>query len=59
MTISTGLQETPTDDGAARQQEGLVDFRPPFVADAKSAKLMQPGDGALDDPAALYAVMAS
>ena len=39
------------DDGAAQQHEGQVQLIVAFVADAQAAEVVQPGEGALYDPA--------
>ena len=48
---SCGLQEAPADEAAAELHEGFVDIGTALKADPESSELMQPGDGALDDPA--------
>jgi hypothetical protein len=45
------LQEAPTNQRTAEGQECFVDLRQPFVPDAQSAELVQPGERALHDPA--------
>ena len=39
------------DEAAGDGDEGFVDVGASFVADAESSVLVEPGDGALDDPA--------
>jgi hypothetical protein len=39
------------DQAAGKGEEGFVDVGAAFVADAQAPVLMQPGQGALDDPA--------
>ena len=39
------------DQDTPEREEGLVDVGAAFVADAEASELVQPGDGALDDPA--------
>ncbi len=39
------------DEAAAECEEGLVDVVATFVADEQSFEVVQPGEGALDDPA--------
>jgi hypothetical protein len=40
----------PTDQGAPEGQEGVVEIGAAFPADAEPAEVVQPGEGALDDP---------
>jgi len=47
------LEEFEADEAAADREECFVDVIAAFVADAQAAVLMQPGDGAFDDPALL------
>jgi len=47
------LQKLEADEAAADRKEGFVDVVSAFVADAEAPVLVQPGDGALDDPALL------
>ncbi len=37
-------------NGTAESKEGEVNIGPALIADAKSAELMEPAQGALDDP---------
>jgi hypothetical protein len=39
------------DEAAGEVKEGFVDVGAAFVADAEASVLVQPGEGALDDPA--------
>ncbi len=45
------MEEAPADEGAAEGEERLVDVGAPFVTHEQAAVSVQPGDGALDDPA--------
>lgn len=40
-----------TDEGAGEGEKGVMNVIAPFVADAQAAAAVQPGQGALDDPA--------
>jgi hypothetical protein len=42
---------SPTDEAAGEGEEGFVDVGAAFVADAEAAVLVQPCEGAFDDPA--------
>jgi hypothetical protein len=39
------------DEAAGEGEEGLVDVGAAFVADAETPVVVQPGEGAFDDPA--------
>jgi hypothetical protein len=39
------------DEAAAEREQGVVDVGAAFVADEQSFEVVQPGEGALDDPA--------
>jgi len=39
-----------TDEAAGEAEEGFVDVGAAFVAGAEASVLVQPGEGALDDP---------
>lgn len=45
------LEEVEADERATELEEGIVDVIPALVADDEAPHLVQPGDGALDDPA--------
>jgi hypothetical protein len=45
------LQPSEADEAASEGKEGLVDFVSAVVADEQSLVVVQPGEGALDDPA--------
>ena len=50
----TTTRDTIEADGAACEfQQGLVELGSAFIADAKPFELMEPGEGALDDPTGL------
>jgi hypothetical protein len=42
---------SPTDEAAGEGEEGFVDVGAALVADAEAAVLVQPCEGAFDDPA--------
>jgi hypothetical protein len=45
------LKELEADEAAADREERFVDVVAAFVADAQPSVLVQPSEGALDDPA--------
>src|SRR5918998_4590552 len=45
------LEGVEADEGAAKGEEGVMDVGPAFVADSQAAIAIEPGEGALDDPA--------
>jgi hypothetical protein len=45
------LEGAEADEAAGDGDEGFVDVGASFVADAESAVLVEPGEGAFDDPA--------
>jgi hypothetical protein len=45
------LKEAEAGEGAAEVEEGQVDVGQTFIADSESAEVVEPGEGALDDPA--------
>lgn len=45
------LEPPEADEAAAEREEGLVDLGSAVVTDKQSFEVVQPGKGALDDPA--------
>ena len=45
------LEPLEADEAAANGEEGFVDFVSAVVSDEQSFEVVQPGEGALDDPA--------
>jgi hypothetical protein len=48
---SYSLEEAPANEAAAELQEGFVNISTTLKADSEATELMQPSDGALNDPA--------
>ena len=49
--ITMRLEPPEADEAAAEREERFVDLVPAVVADEQSLEVVQPGEGALDDPA--------
>jgi hypothetical protein len=43
----TSQERSPTDEGASKGQECLMDVCTPFIAHLESTKAIEPGEGAL------------
>ena len=44
-------ESAPADQAAAEAEQGLVEVVAAFVAGSQASELVQPGEGAFDDPA--------
>jgi hypothetical protein len=51
LLTQRALESAPADEAAGEGEEGFVDLCSAVVADEESAALVQPGEGAFDDPA--------